>query len=118
MIGSGFRAVGVFVGLALAAPVPSLASEVLSGAQIEQLVIGKTLVGRRMGMTLRMQVKPDGKIHARMGPMSREGRWSIEGDMFCTDMPQRHANAPRCQVFEFVPPDRLQSSSGLALTIE
>lgn len=118
MTKTGVRALSAVVGLLVVAPIPSSASETLTGDQIEQLVTGKTLTARRMGMTMRMHLNADGTIDARMGPMSGEGHWSIEGDALCTDMPRRPANMPRCQVLEFVSPDRLQSSNGLALTIE
>jgi hypothetical protein len=80
---SAFLAVAICL---LAAPVS--AQSALSGEQLQSIVAGQTFDGRNGMMRATISYGVDGslEVHAMMRTMT--GRWWIEGDTLCADMPE------------------------------
>lgn len=90
----------------------------LGEAQLRQQIVGKTLVAKRMGMTMRMTIHEDGTIGLQSPIRRGSGSWEIAGDQLCLDLPGRAPEGTRCQTFEWVGEAQLRSSSGMTFTLE
>ena len=89
---------------------------------IEQNLIGKTLVGQRMVMTVRLTLRGDGGLEVEAPMGQGQGSWQIEGESLCFDTPRRPPSGQRCQQFQMVEPaggySRVESSTGMIFQIE
>jgi len=93
-------------------------AEVLSGDQLQTEVIGKTLVAKRMGMTMRMTFNEDGTITAKSAIRNGQGTWTISGNTLCIEMPMRRSNDDPCQTFSVAGDAQLTSSNGMNFKVE
>ena len=100
-------------------PAPSLASaQELTADNIRSEIVGRTLVGRRMGMTMRMAVNADGTLQVRSPMMNGSGTWRLEGNQLCMDIPNRPGRADPCQSFTRAQDGRLHTSGGMKFRVE
>lgn len=81
------RITSILLGLsvALAAASPSLASN-LTGAQIEDQVIGKRFVAQYQGIESRVLYDPSGLVRISDSSLAGEGTWSLDNGSFCVTM--------------------------------
>jgi len=93
-------------------------AETLVAEDIKSQVVGKTLVAKRMGMTMHLSIKPDGSVVAKSALMNGEGTWEIKGDQLCINIANRPGNRNPCQTFTRTGENTLESSTGMKFTLQ
>ena len=67
-------------------PAPAAQSK-LTGLDAGKAILGNTISGRRDNEDYADYYSPDGKLTALSGGEIELGRWTLEGDLLCTDFP-------------------------------
>ncbi len=79
----------VFLALAICLlAAPASAQSALSGEQLQSTVSGQTFDGRNGMMRATISYGVDGSLEVRAMMRTLTGRWWIEGDTLCADMPE------------------------------
>ena len=68
---------------AFSADVHAQQFEELTADQIRSVIVGSTLTGSRMGMSISMSFHEDGSASLTSTRKNDSGRWEIEGDLIC-----------------------------------
>lgn len=110
----------MFCGVFWFAVSPSTArsAELLSKAQIDQEIIGKTLVGKRMGMAVRIIYRHDGVVTINSSILSGSGKWRFGEDGVCMDMIRGPRLTKSCVSFEALGGGKYRNSEGVTLSVE
>ncbi|HEY9081582.1 hypothetical protein [Magnetovibrio sp.] len=92
--------------------------ELLSKAQIDQEIIGKTLVGRRMGMAVRVIYHQDGAVTINSPILSGSGKWRYGQDGLCMDLVRGSHLTKSCVTFVSLGGGKYRNSEGVTLSVE
>jgi len=96
----------------------ALSAAPLSPDQIAQKIIGKTLTGSRMGMTVRITYHVDGTVKMKAIIMSGAGTWRFSKTGICMDMKSGPRQGESCITFEHLGGREYRNSEGLTLTVQ
>lgn len=110
----------MFCGVFWVAVSPSTvrSAELLSKEQIDQEIIGKTLVGKRMGMAVRVIYHHDGGVTIKSLIMSGSGKWRYDQDGLCMDLVRGPRLTKSCVTFESLGGGKYRNSEGVTLSVE
>ncbi len=81
---------------------PTKAEETLSGSQIKDTIVGKTLKWKKRGSDpVQIEYKADGKLNGFVPGHGRsdEGKWWVEGDNFCRQWSRWRNGKKSCTVW-------------------
>lgn len=87
----------VAVVFALIAATPGTASP-LSEDEIQASLVGKTIQGKRMGMTMQIRLDADGSAAMRSTVMDDTGDWRINGQELCMKWQRFNNGQERCSL--------------------
>ncbi len=107
-----------FLSLALITVQPAVAAETLTKPQISQQIIGKTLVGSRKGMRVRMTYNVDGTVAVKAFVMSLSGTWDYSDNGVCMQMTSGPRKGETCTTFERAGANSYLNSEGVVLTVQ
>lgn len=106
----------VLLTTATLAAAPALA-DTLTQAQIATEIIGKDLVGRRTGMTVRLRYDPGGKVTMKAAFVTGAGTWKFAGDSLCMTMTKGPKRGETCLTFEKFGDGSFRNSEGMILRV-
>jgi len=95
---------------------PALA-DTLTQAQIADQIIGKDLVGRRNGMTVRLSYNADGSVAMKAAFITGAGTWTFAGDGVCMTMTKGPKRGKTCTAFEDLGGGDFRNSEGVTLRV-
>ena len=95
-----------------------LSAAVLSKEQISQQIIGKTLAGKRMGMTVRIIYLLDGTVQIKAPFMTGSGTWHFSEPGICMIIKSGPRPGKNCIAFEHLGGNQYRNSEGMTLDIE
>ena len=89
----------------------------LNAAEIRKEMLGKNVVTRRFGMSIRMRYSSNGTVSAKSFLGSIKGTWRARGNQICTTFPSGPAKGTDCVSFKKLGPKRFQSSKGVRFRV-
>jgi len=95
---------------------PALADS-LSKAQIAGQIIGKDLVGRHNGMTVRLRYYADGRVAMKAAFITGAGTWAFAGDGLCMTLTKGPKRGKTCTTFEDLGDGSFRNSEGVILRV-
>lgn len=107
---------GFLLTASMLAASPALAAT-LTQAQIADQIIGKDLVGRRNGMTVRLRYNADGSVAVKAAFITGAGTWAFAGDGLCMTMTKGPRRGKTCTTFEDLGDGAFRNSEGMTLRV-
>ena len=101
-----------------ASPAIAASGTQLTKEQISQKIIGKTLMGKRMGMPVQILYKVDGTITMKAPFMSGSGTWTYSNNGICMTMTRGPRRGKNCITFQHLGDNKYRNSKGLNFTIQ
>ena len=98
---------------AMAAPPAS--ADAMTGAQVIAQIVGKELVTRRMGMTVRLRYDIDGTVAVKAPLLEASGHWTLAGDSICMTLAEGPRRGETCHQFEDLGGGVYRNSEGQTL---
>lgn len=95
---------------------PALA-DVMSATEITERIVGKELVGRRMGMRVQLRYDISGAVTIRAPFFSGTGSWQRDGDRLCMTVTGGPNPGTSCHSFEDLGGGRFRNSAGMVLQV-
>ena len=95
---------------------PALA-EPLTRTEIANQIIGKELVGRRNGMTVRLRYNPDGSVTMKAAFITGAGTWAFSGNGVCMTLTKGPKRGKTCTAFEDLGGGAFRNSEGVTLRV-
>ncbi|MEL6745566.1 MAG: hypothetical protein AAFO68_08905 [Pseudomonadota bacterium] len=90
----------------------------LTKEAFQQRIVGKTLVAKRMGMTMRMRFEADGTVSMKAPFGSGAGTWVFSGDQVCTTMTSGPRKGSRCGQLTDLGNGKFKNAQGVTLTLQ
>jgi hypothetical protein len=89
--------VGLGVAIAAAASSPAIAAP-LTASEVEEALIGKTIQGKRMGMTIKIKLEGNGSAAMESTIMDDTGNWRMNGQELCMKWQSFNNGEERCSL--------------------
>lgn len=93
-------------------------AEPLTNEAFQQRIVGKTLVAKRMGMTMRMRFEADGTVSMKAPIGSGAGTWVFSGEQVCTTMTSGPRKGSRCGQLIDLGNGKFKNAQGVTLTLQ
>lgn len=89
----------------------------LTAAEVQNEMLGKTIVTRQFGMNVTMRYRPGGKVSAKALIGSVNGTWRAQGNKICSTFPKGPAKGTSCVSFTRIAPKQYVSSEGVRFRV-
>ncbi len=90
----------------------------MSKNQIEQQLIGKTLLSKRNGISVRLLFSDDKTVQMKALIMSASGTWAYRDNGLCMNLTSGPKKGETCMEFEDLGDGKYRNSEGMILTVK
>lgn len=112
------RALTMVAALSLSVAAHPALADVMSATEITERIVGKELVGRRMGMRVQLRYDVGGAVTIRAPFFSGTGSWQRDGDRLCMTVTGGPNPGTSCHSFEDLGGGRFRNSDGMVLQVQ
>ena len=112
-----FMCIGAFLVAISVSPQSALANQ-LTNEEFAQQIVGKTLLAKRRGMTMRLVFAPEGTLSMKALLMKASGTWRYSKQGVCITMETGPRKGTNCVTFERIGKNKYKSSEGKIFTLK